>query len=335
MRTKLLVPLLVVMLVLSGMSGTVLAEPHSVPTDTTTQDETTTTTPTETDEENNTTDTNESEPMPPGMKLSGVIASQGAQITGQLEQTAFNISFTSANSEDAKVQTVASKSKEVRNQINEIKQEKATLKQEYKNGNISRAEYVTRMSTLSAQIENTKDMAASVETKAQSLPAGKLEQNGVNATAILQLKEDASNLSGAEVSEIARSIAGEKRPDHAGPDKGKDNNQTEKNETNTPSAEEAIDTSEQVIDKAKAKLETAKTSGNTTQSQIQQAESLIQSATDKVESAKQAENSETSIRLANEAIEDASEAIKVLNETNKGSGGSGTGNDKSKGAGNR
>jgi hypothetical protein len=99
---------------------------------------------------------------------------------------------------------------DIEQRLTELDERKATLTEARENGTISEGRYRAEMSRVAAETETAKRLANQSENVSQGLPADLLESKGINATAIQTLQERANNLTGPEVAEIARSIAGPK-----------------------------------------------------------------------------------------------------------------------------
>jgi len=105
---------------------------------------------------------------------------------------------------------------DVEQRLGALEQREAELDEARENGSISEGRYRAEMSEVAAQTETAKRLANQSGTVSQSLPATVLEERGINATAIQALQDRAGNLSGPEVAEIARTIAGPNVGDTAG-----------------------------------------------------------------------------------------------------------------------
>jgi len=155
----------------------------------------------------NETDENASE-VTPGERLSGVVGVQEAELEGEVERRAFGIEVAGAATNDSKAAVVADRLDRIEQRLTEVRERKAALDEARANDSMSEGEYRARVSELVAQGQASKDLLNESERTAGQLPAETLEQRGVNASAIRTLKESAAELTGPEVAEIARSIAG-------------------------------------------------------------------------------------------------------------------------------
>lgn len=169
---------------------------------------------TETTDENDTdvneTDDNETatdEPSP-GAMLAGSIGVHQAEMNGEIEARSFGHQVAAAATNDSKAEVLNLTHERVEERLSEIESEKAAVEAAYDNGTISESQYQARMTVLNAKTAQIERMTNETERTAGTLPNETLEANGVNVTAIHQLRDRAHNMSGPEVSQMARQIAG-------------------------------------------------------------------------------------------------------------------------------
>jgi len=196
----------------------------------------------------------------PGERLSGVVGVQQAEVDGEVEARSFGLSVARAASDEARAALVAAEVNETGTDVEQLRDRREQLREARQNGSIGDGQYRARMAELAARAQNTERMANASANASRGLPAGLLEANGVNATAIQTLRERASELGGQEVAEIARAIAGgvgpmaDQRPDRAGgPDRGETSdrpggdargNATDRGGADRPNADEQVDRTE-------------------------------------------------------------------------------------------
>jgi len=150
----------------------------------------------------------------PGEQLAGVVDVQEAEIEGEVDERAYGIKVANAATNDSKADIVKAQLNDIEQRLNELDERKANLTEARENGTISEGRYRAEMSQLAAETETAKRLANQSETVSQGLPADVLDAKGVNVTAIQTLQDRANNLTGPEVAEIARGIAG---PNVGGP----------------------------------------------------------------------------------------------------------------------
>lgn len=154
----------------------------------------------------------------PGERLSGVIGVQGAEIDGEVERNAFTIALDRADDNATKAGHIAEKLNQTEQRLAALDERNAELREQRERGEITEGQYRAQTATLATEVNTVERQLEQSNATAAGLPAETLEENGVNVTAIHTLMNDASELSGGEVSEIARSIAGDRSgmPDRAG-----------------------------------------------------------------------------------------------------------------------
>ncbi|MEF8891510.1 MAG: hypothetical protein V5A31_09360 [Haloferacaceae archaeon] len=168
-------------------------------------------------------------------RLMGTVGVTEAEVEGEVERRAFGIAVSRAASNDSKVGVVASQFNRTRERLRELRERRAELNASYENGSMSESAYQARVATLAAQVNETETMINETHEESAGLPEERLEAKGINATAIQRLRTNASNLTGPEVSRIARSIAGPPEGVERGPseDRGPDRDEADENETET------------------------------------------------------------------------------------------------------
>lgn len=159
----------------------------------------------QTDNATNGTDENATSP---GERLSGVVGIQGAELEGEVEKRSFGEQVDRAASDDARAAVVREQVGTVQQQVENVRQRKATLDEARANGSMSEGEYRARVSELVVRGGTAAELANRTSETAGSLPTAVLEANGVNVTAIQRLQQAAGNLTGPEVAAVAQSIAG-------------------------------------------------------------------------------------------------------------------------------
>lgn len=145
----------------------------------------------------------------PGEKLTGVVAVQGSELDGEMRERTFGARVASAESDRAKADVVAEELDDLERRLAELEDRKEEVEQARENGEISGGTYRAEMAEVAAETANAKRMANHTERVASELPADLLAEKGINVEAIQTLKDRAADLSGPEVAEIAKSIAGD------------------------------------------------------------------------------------------------------------------------------
>lgn len=144
----------------------------------------------------------------PGERLSGALGVQESELEGNLEQRTFGVRLVTANSTESQVAVVAQQVGNIEQQLENLSERREQLEQQREAGEITEGKYRAEMAKIVGASETAKQLANQTGNAAEQLPAALLEERGVNATAIQVLKDNAANLTGPEVSEIARDIGG-------------------------------------------------------------------------------------------------------------------------------
>ncbi|WP_416840272.1 hypothetical protein [Haloferax sp. DFSO52] len=174
---------------------------------------------------------------PPGQKLSGVIGVQGSETDGELERRTFETRFEKANSNASKAAVIAGQVETVRDRLADLEQRKTELEAARENGSLSEGTYRVKMTRVVADIERTKSMLNRTADAATTVPAADLEAKGVDTEELDTLRSSANELTGPEVSAIARDLAGENpgKGLEKATNRGKDNETTESERTESGS----------------------------------------------------------------------------------------------------
>jgi len=144
----------------------------------------------------------------PGEQLAGVVGVQGAELDGELDKRAFGIALAQAETQAAQADAVAAQLGAVEQRLSALEERKDRLDERREAGEISEGTYRALVAELSAQMANVKALTDRSASAAEQLPAELLDERGVDAERIGTLRDRANELSGPEVAEIARGIAG-------------------------------------------------------------------------------------------------------------------------------
>ncbi|WP_265110476.1 hypothetical protein [Halosolutus halophilus] len=149
----------------------------------------------------------EDEDVAPGEQLSAVVGVQEAELDGELAERTYGIKVASAQTEDAKADVVLEQQADVEERIADIENRTEELNASYEAGEITRGQYKAEMAAVAVEQKTTERLANGTVATAGELE--RPEENGIDVEAIQMLAENASELGGPEVAEIATSIAGE------------------------------------------------------------------------------------------------------------------------------
>ena len=159
---------------------------------------------------------NETDEIAPGERLGAVIGVQNVELEGEIGERAFGIAIANASTDEERADIIAARLNETETRLDELEQRKATLEEQRENGEITHGKYRAEVAKLATEIPMTKRAANASAAHAGELPGELLEDRGINVTAIQTLAERADEMSGPEVAEIARSIAGDRVGERVG-----------------------------------------------------------------------------------------------------------------------
>jgi len=147
------------------------------------------------------------------------VGAEQAAVEGEVTVRVFGQRVAAANSPAAKARLVGTQTDGLQARLDELDAEQAELEQAHENGTLSNGQYRARLAKLYAEQRALQRLANRTERAARDLPEGTLQEQGVNVSAIRTLQSDARNLTGPEVAEVARGVAGRNvgRPAGAGP----------------------------------------------------------------------------------------------------------------------
>ncbi|MGM0398382.1 MAG: hypothetical protein ACQEQY_05250 [Halobacteriota archaeon] len=160
----------------------------------------TTTVPDESDE-------NAADDTPPGAMLAGSIGVHESEMKGAIEQRAFGHQIAAASNE-SKAQVLKQTQDRTQERLTDLEERKARLDEARENETIAESQYRAQVSVVAAESARIQAMANTTERTAQGIPNETLRANGVDVTALHQVRDRAHDMTGPEVAEIARQIAG-------------------------------------------------------------------------------------------------------------------------------
>jgi len=158
----------------------------------------------------NDTDTNDTDAnaTAPGERLSGVVGVGEAELEGDLDRRTFGVKVAQAASQEAQAEVVGDQLGDVEERLAELAQRKEELEAQREADEISEGKYRAEMAKVAAETRTAKQLTNQSEDVADELPADVLAERNVSADRIRTLRDRANELSGPEVAEIARGIAG-------------------------------------------------------------------------------------------------------------------------------
>lgn len=162
---------------------------------------------------------NESD-VAPGERLSGVVGAQSAELGGEVQERAFGLRLANASTNESAADVVAEQATEIQQRLDGLDQRLNDLREQREAGEITRGEFAARAAEIEAERASLERVANHTAAAAGELPADLLEERGVNASAIDQLAQRASELGGQEIRDVARGIAGENVGQFAAQERG-------------------------------------------------------------------------------------------------------------------
>jgi hypothetical protein len=145
---------------------------------------------------------------PPGSMLTGVVGVQKAEIEGEVQSRSFEIALNRSDDNASKAAIIAGEIADLESRLETLEERKDALDRARENNSIAEGEYRARIAEVSARISTVQRLANQTADASQGVPADMLNERGVNASTISEIRNRARNLSGPEVARIARGIAG-------------------------------------------------------------------------------------------------------------------------------
>ncbi|MEF8828482.1 MAG: hypothetical protein V5A49_05575 [Haloarcula sp.] len=134
-----------------------------------------------------------------GTQLTAFLQSNSAAANDTVENGMWQAAYNQSTGPE-RAELVTNRAGSLERRLERLQERNATLEQRYENGTISEQAYVAQRSRLTAEI-------AGLQTAINDTDAA-AEQAGVDDSALERLKQNASKLSGQQVSSIARGIGG-------------------------------------------------------------------------------------------------------------------------------
>jgi hypothetical protein len=159
---------------------------------------------------------NESETLP-GERFAGVVGTQEAELDGELESRAFGIAVANADSDAERAELVAERLDRNEARLADIDARYRTLRQQRDNGAISEGTYRAKVTVAVAEASATNRTTNEAADVSAGLPENVRAEYGTDDR-VRTLQRNAADLTGPEVADIARDIAGSSVGAPLGPD---------------------------------------------------------------------------------------------------------------------
>lgn len=267
--------------------------------------------------------------LAPGERLMGVIGIHDAELANEVDERAFGLSVAQAATLEAQADIVAERLTTNEERLNQLEAHLEELQALREAGEIGEGRFQAEVARLEAEREGIERLTNETQSVAEGLPVELLEEKGINASAILDLRERASELGGQEVRDIARSIAG----NGVGAAAGDRPNISERIAGNArgagdqvagaPNADQAVQRAERWFDRATATVQRAATAadrspvGDGVAELLDDANAELEAADTELELAREALDAgddEAAVEHAVNATDHATQAIELANE---------------------
>lgn len=150
---------------------------------------------------------NETETLP-GEQFAGVVGAQEAELDGELETRAFGIAVANADSDAERAELIAERFDRNDEQLAEIEARHQTLREQRDAGNISEGTYRAKVTIAVAEASATNQTTNAAAGVATDLPESVRSDYDIDDERVRALRNNAAGLTGPEVADIAREIAG-------------------------------------------------------------------------------------------------------------------------------
>lgn len=144
----------------------------------------------------------------PGERLSGVVGVQDAEFEGEIAERTFGVRIAQAANDSARADVVERQLTDVEDRLESLETRLDELREARDRGEIPDGKYNAEVAKIVAEQAATERLTNQTYQVASDLPTDVLESKGINVTAIHELRERAQHLTGQDVADIARSIAG-------------------------------------------------------------------------------------------------------------------------------
>ncbi|WP_336136384.1 DUF7096 domain-containing protein [Natronomonas amylolytica] len=144
----------------------------------------------------------------PGERFAGVVGTQEAELDGELETRAFGIAVANADSDTERAELVADRLDRNDDRLAEIEARQQTLREQRDAGNISEGTYRAKVAIAVAETSAANRTTNAAAGVAAGLPESVRSDHRIDDERLRGLRADAAELTGPDVADIARDIAG-------------------------------------------------------------------------------------------------------------------------------
>ncbi|QSG05355.1 putative component of type IV pili like system [Halapricum desulfuricans] len=144
----------------------------------------------------------------PGAQLAGVVAVGQTEIDGAIDGRAFSQAIAAAESNESKAAVVAERLPAMTDRLEDLRQQREALRTAHENGTLDRDTYRAKTAALASRIQQLEHRLDQSRSVASGLPERARAAAGLDVGEIDRLREQAGEMRGGDVAEIARVIAG-------------------------------------------------------------------------------------------------------------------------------
>lgn len=146
--------------------------------------------------------------LSPGERLSGILGIEHAEWRGEIDYRAFENEFERADGSSGQAAVLDERLARIEEQLATLAARRAELEDVRAEGELSEGAYRAQLARIDVERRQAERALNQSGRVAAGLPNDVLEEQGVEVEAIDRLRDSARNMTGGEVAEIARGIAG-------------------------------------------------------------------------------------------------------------------------------
>lgn len=178
----------------------------------------------------------EMDTMPPGLQMAITVGSTQQDIDSVVQDIQYDRAVANSNAPE---QDIGAQVEELVEKQSSIAEERRNLVEKRNDGELTQGEFQYRMAMLSHGERNVDTQVENMSDRADSAGVD------VDMSAVDELRNNASEMSGQEVSEVARSIAGGGPPDHVEERRGGSDRGDSGASDNATESDEEVDEAEE------------------------------------------------------------------------------------------
>jgi len=145
-----------------------------------------------------------------GAQLSTVLAVTESEVDAEVNETAFEIEYESADKE-ARAEAIAERAEALRERARAISEDYREATEAYREGELTRDQYAQRLATLNARANSVVNGYDRLQERAGAVSALELEAVGYNGSAVRETVRSLDNVSGSGTDALLQRFTGETR----------------------------------------------------------------------------------------------------------------------------